>query len=362
MNAKFRNLIPDTVDIYYEDGRGGTPQGTLTLGKEYTINTYENHVFFFTAHKNKKKELARFVMDKDIVTYLIRDPTRPAPQHMEDHVSKELAFQQEYLNRTGIHWRHFFGPDGQPRGPPTLHMWPTPEIGHVHHVDSDEGHWHCKGSKKDCQHDGPLSLTLEVVSQQPKAFIIEDFLSEYEADHIIALANPRAKESQVGSIDGGGARKDSTRTSNNAWLSRSLSEVTESLSLRAADLLQLDEKMLTATKNAEDIQVVHYVNGQKYDSHHDWGVSGYAESRFITLLLYLTTQSYDGAGGETAFPKAAGGMGIKVAPKKGMAVLFYSLLEDGNGDDLSLHAALPTAEGEEKWLANFWIWDPKRKP
>jgi hypothetical protein len=30
------------------------------------------------------------------------------------------------------------------------------------------------------------------------------------------------------------------------------------------------------------------------------------------------------------------------------------------GDDLSLHAALPVTRGE-KWLANFWIWDPKRK-
>ena len=38
---------------------------------------------------------------------------------------------------------------------------------------------------------------------------------------------------------------------------------------------------------------------------------------------------------------AQGGAGIKVSPKKGSAVLFYNLLEDGNGDDLALHAALP---------------------
>ena len=67
MNAKFRNMIPATVDIYYEDGRGGSPQGTLGPGKEYTINTYETHQFFFTDKGNKKKELARFTMDKDQV-------------------------------------------------------------------------------------------------------------------------------------------------------------------------------------------------------------------------------------------------------------------------------------------------------
>ena len=51
---------------------------------------------------------------------------------------------------------------------------------------------------------------------------------------------------------------------------------------------------------------------------------------------------------------------VQVQPGKGSAVLFYNLLEDGNGDDLALHAALPVNEGE-KWLANFWVWDPKRR-
>jgi prolyl 4-hydroxylase len=106
--------------------------------------------------------------------------------------------------------------------------------------------------------------------------------------------------------------------------------------------------------------VVHYQDGQKYDSHHDWGVSGYPESRYITLLLYLSDMEGPAAGGETAFPKAADGRGIKVQPGKGNAVLFYNLLEDGNGDDLALHAALPRTQGE-KWLANFWVWDPVRK-
>ena len=45
---------------------------------------------------------------------------------------------------------------------------------------------------------------------------------------------------------------------------------------------------------------------------------------------------------------------------KGSAVLFYNLLEDGNSDDLALHEARPVKEGE-KWLANYWIWDPARK-
>ena len=127
---------------------------------------------------------------------------------------------------------------------------------------------------------------------------------------------------------------------------------------RAADLLKLDARLMSSHENSEEMQVVHYVNGQKYDNHHDWGVSGPPESRYITLLLYLSEPEI---GGETAFPKGgADGQGIKIKPKKGMAALFYNLLEDGNGDDLSLHAALPVFKGE-KWLANFWVWDPHRK-
>lgn len=205
-----------------------------------------------------------------------------------------------------------------------------------------------------------MDLKLEVISLTPRAFIIENFLSEFEADQIVGYATPKVKHSTVGSQDGGGVRSSDTRTSRNTWVSRDASDITETLFRRAADLLNIDHNILTTARNAEDMQVVHYVNGQKYDAHHDWGVSGYPESRFITLLLYLTSQADDTAGGETAFPKAGTKGGIKVVPKKGNAVLFYNLLKDGNGDDLALHAALPVHHGE-KWLANFWVWDPKRK-
>lgn len=63
-------------------------------------------------------------------------------------------------------------------------------------------------------------------------------------------------------------------------------------------------------------------------------------------------------GGETAFPKAEP-VPVVRHPGKGSALLFYSLLEDGNPDELSLHAPLPVMLGE-KWLATLWIWDPQK--
>jgi hypothetical protein len=67
MSAKFRCLAEE-VDYYYDDGGEGTFQGTLTLGKETTTNTYEGHVFYFTKKGNKDEEIVRFTMNKDQVS------------------------------------------------------------------------------------------------------------------------------------------------------------------------------------------------------------------------------------------------------------------------------------------------------
>lgn len=199
-----------------------------------------------------------------------------------------------------------------------------------------------------------------MASVTPKVFLIPRFLSDFECDEIINLARPTTRASRVGDYNAGGASLSSTRTSKNSWITRSKNAITETLSLRAADVMQIDEKLLYSNGISEELQVVHYTAGQKYDPHNDWGGAGKAESRFLTLLIYLNDMDGPDAGGETAFPKGADGLGFKVTPRRGSAVLFYNLLEDGNGDDLALHAAQPVVRGE-KWAANFWVWDPKRE-
>jgi prolyl 4-hydroxylase len=347
------------VDVWYDDGGEGTYQGQLKLGQEYTVNSYEGHVFYFTEQGNRKKEVSRHHITASRVLYTIEDPSRPPPKHMKLHQEKEEQFMAEYYNRTGIQWRHFYGPEG-PRKPPILYMHPAEYVGQVHSVPITEAKWTCRAISAECHSpvSEPCILNLTVLSTHPKAFLIEGFLSDVEVDAIVDTAAPRMHISYVGNKDAGGARKSETRTSRNAWLDRDSNEFTETLYKRAEELLKIDK---LDRENAEDMQVVHYVNGQRYDSHHDWGVSGYPESRYITLLLYLNDMADEQAGGETSFPKGKDGQpGFKIHPGKGNAVLFYSLLEDGNGDDLSLHAALPVLRGE-KWLANFWVWDPKRR-
>lgn len=80
----------------------------------------------------------------------------------------------------------------------------------------------------------------------------------------------------------------------------------------------------------------------------------------MSFLIYLNNQSHPNAGGETVFPLADEGEGFKIHPGEGSVVFFYNLLKDGNGDELTIHTALPVLEGE-KWVANLWIWDPVRR-
>ena len=218
---------------------------------------------------------------------------------------------------------------------------------------------HCDGPASTCQSPDPVTIDVECVSLAPRVFIIDRFISDFEADTIIQLAKDKVKRSQVGNSDGEeNIRLSNTRTSRNAWLAPKSSHILESVTKRVSDALRIPFSKLVP--NSELMQVVHYRNFEKYDSHHDWGVDGFPESRYITMLMYLTTQVDEGAGGETSFPKGGSGAGFKVQPKKGTSVIFYNLLPDGNGDDLALHAALPVVRGE-KWMANYWVWDPKRK-
>ena len=127
MSAKFRCLTPYEVDYYYDDGAEGTFQGTLSLGKETTTNTYEGHVFYFTKKGRPGAEVARFDMNKNRSLYIIIDENKPPPAKDLSLWKQEEAFMEEYYNRTGLLWRHYYGPDG-PRGPPSLYMWPANKV------------------------------------------------------------------------------------------------------------------------------------------------------------------------------------------------------------------------------------------
>ena len=370
--VKFRNLSNKIVLLWYDDGGNGVNQAKMEPGGDATTNSYPGHKFCFTrefAARGCRDALHSVTMHPDTYTYVFDDGSASA-EHKRLW-AEEVAFSESYRNSTGRHWTAFY-----PRPPPKLYMWPADHYGQVHKVKSQHTHYHCvprRGreaaigggvdteaggeEEAECRAKGELEMTLKVLSAVPgpRIFQIENLLSEVEANHIIDLGRSKVKRSKTGQADS--AYESDTRTSKTGWINRRQSPVVDSVFRRTAELLRIDQALLDSEHNAELLQVVHYDPGQKYDAHHDWGVDNGGPTRFVTLLLYLNQPE---SGGQTAFPLAKDnvtGDPITTHPGLGSAVLFYNLLEDGNTDDTTLHAALPVIEGE-KWLANFWIWDP----
>lgn len=253
------------MQIWYDNGTPtGSFSGDLLPGGQSTTNAYFGHKFFFTDKKNPSHRVATIQITSDRVLYVIRDDK----DHMVSSdlilkTEKEEQFMKEYLEKNGIHWRHHYGENG-PRPPPILYMWPTTTLGQTHQVETSSGYWTCL--EKTCQTSKTIPLQLEVVSQSPKVFYVKNFLNNFEADHIISLAKKTISISMVG--DGANGFASDTRTSRNAWIKRTKDGLIDNLYRRAADVFNVDEALLTMDRNAEEIQVVHYENHQRYEAHH----------------------------------------------------------------------------------------------
>lgn len=189
------------------------------------------------------------------------------------------------------------------------------------------------------------AYTIEQVSENPKVFLISNFLTEEECDYVIAYAKPEMSRSTV--FD--------EKTKN-----RKVATGRTSTSMRCIDqhgdiILQQIEKRISEVTSipesqGENIQVAHYEIGAQYGAHYDYFKDTSSQEggqRIATLIVYLNTPLQ---GGETHFPLA----GISITPKKGNALFFYNVDKDGLGNPLTLHAGVPVVEGE-KWIMTRWF-------
>jgi len=173
--------------------------------------------------------------------------------------------------------------------------------------------------------------------------------------------------------------EDSARTSSNGWLYRKDGDDVLKLNQKCGLLAHVDVSL----DLEEAVQVVHYGPGQKYESHYDWFEERHfandpnwraGVNRMITIFFYMNNVT---EGGWTVFPRGGEDgykdgepvnwkdctRGIKVQPRRGDAIMWYSLSVDGQmkgeGDTFSLHAGCPPLAGE-KWAANKWIYNKKK--
>ena len=105
-------------------------------------------------------------------------------------------------------------------------------------------------------------------------------------------------------------------------------------------------------ENFENFQILRYLPGQYYRTHHDMSENDNrlaSGPRIYTFFLYLSDVE---EGGETNFPR----LDLDVAPRKGSALLWPSVLEDQptRQEPKTFHQAKPVIKGT-KFAANSWI-------
>jgi len=184
---------------------------------------------------------------------------------------------------------------------------------------------------------------------RPSVYVIRDFLSPAEVEHLLGISRGRGERSRVKSSDGTSVVSP-IRTSTSATLQAHEDEVVTAVERRAADLVGLP------VSHVEDLQVVDYDPGQYYRPHQDAfaarsnTVKRHGNRRY-TILAYLSTQEHPGAGGETKFTR----IGLKVPPQAGTAILWDNLKKNSlDSDPMSMHTALPLKEGH-KTAVNIWL-------
>jgi len=190
-----------------------------------------------------------------------------------------------------------------------------------------------------------------IVSWRPRCVTFSNFLSQEECLHLISVARPFVRPSQVLMRATGERAVHPARRSSNARLVEPLRDlVVWNIEQRLARYA-----MLPAV-NGEPITILRYGPGDEYRPHADYyhpddegahvGLRQGGQ-RIATFLVYLNPVE---SGGSTDFPDA----GLTVPPQPGTGLLFFNCLPDGSPDPLSVHAGTPVISGE-KWLLSRWI-------
>jgi prolyl 4-hydroxylase len=188
----------------------------------------------------------------------------------------------------------------------------------------------------------------------PWMVVFENALTDEEADIFIELGS---KVGYTKSVTNTGAKEkdgtitaigDTRRTSTTAWCQLDCAE--DPTVLRVMNRIETITGI--AETNYEAIQILKYEKDQFYRRHTDYAVDHRTRAPGVRILTFYVYLSDVDEGGGTHFPE----LNVTVAPKKGRAVLWPSVLnEDPNSrEDRTYHEALTVGRGV-KYGFNAWI-------
>ncbi|CAK9186286.1 unnamed protein product [Ilex paraguariensis] len=216
--------------------------------------------------------------------------------------------------------------------------------------------------------DSLTSIPFQVLSWKPRALYFPNFVTAEQCQSIIKAAKVHLAPSSLALRKGETAENTKgIRTSSGMFISASED--------KTGILDFVEEKIAKATMipriHGEAFNILRYEIGQRYNCHYDaFNPAEYGpqkSQRIASFLLYLSDVE---EGGETMFPFENGlnmdanydfrkCIGLKVKPRRGDGLLFYSLFPNGTIDATSLHGSCPVIKGQ-KWVATKWIRDEEQ--
>lgn len=219
---------------------------------------------------------------------------------------------------------------------------------------------------------------LSTIHRAPNIYVIEDFLTTSDLKFLNQTIQTRQRQferSYVDRTEGNdsqynnsyGSSLDEQRTSSFLSFHKQENAYVNAIETRAAELFGQ-----YSTEQIEPLQLVRYKPSQFFGVHHDMGdfnedtlevelpkKNVLVKRRIATIFCYLNDLP-SGAGGCTFFPACGN---LRVQPKKGRAVVFSNVTQDGMPDKRLIHAG-ETVIGEgyvldkeppTKYGLNIWI-------
>ena len=190
---------------------------------------------------------------------------------------------------------------------------------------------------------------VKVKTNKAEVYTIEDFLTHEECDKLVERIDQKNTRSRV---SGGGfaskAGVSKVRTSSTASLNAKSYPFIEDIDKRISRAINVPLELGEVTQGQK------YEVGQEFKDHTDYfgknSLKGHGDkwgNRTWTFMIYLND---DCEGGETDFKR----LGIKFTPKKGMAVVWRNMQEDGSLNPNTMHAGRPVTDGV-KYIITKWF-------
>jgi len=218
--------------------------------------------------------------------------------------------------------------------------------------------WHTfkRRSNGECVVPKPIPYVVDVLRESPPVFIVNDFITPADCEHMTGHTIPKMGRSVVG---GGGT--SSWRQSYSVNMAPDFddpfSPVTALARRKFAFARQFAGYSTVEGDGQEPINAVYYKdNGDQYRPHCDGECNGgrYSfGSRIATSLVYCDVADQ---GGHTLFTRS----GLKIVPKS-RQMLFFGYFFNGStavGDKMddghTEHSGCPLRKGH-KWIATMWF-------